>query len=68
MKLGKVTSAIHELEEGDLITIRGPYGNNFPMEEWHQKNIITIGGGIGQAPLRSVIQYVLDKRDSIREG
>ena len=63
MKLGKVTSAFHELEEGDVISIRGPYGNPFPIEEWHQKNIITIGGGIGQAPLRSIIQYVLDKRD-----
>ncbi|WAC07420.1 MAG: FAD/NAD(P)-binding protein [Thermodesulfobacteriota bacterium] len=62
MKLGKVTSAIHELEAGDLITIRGPYGNNFPLDEWYQKNIITIGGGIGQAPLRSIIQYVLDKK------
>jgi sulfhydrogenase subunit gamma (sulfur reductase) len=62
MKMGKVTSAIHALEAGEMITIRGPYGNKFPLEDWHQKNIITIGGGIGQAPLRSVIQYFLDKR------
>jgi len=61
--MGKVTSAIHALEAGEMITIRGPYGNKFPLEDWYQKNIITIGGGIGQAPLRSVIQYVLDKRD-----
>ena len=62
MRMGKVTSAIHALEAGEMITIRGPYGNKFPLEDWYQKNIITIGGGIGQAPLRSVIQYVLDKR------
>jgi sulfhydrogenase subunit gamma (sulfur reductase) len=62
MKMGKVTSAIHELEAGDLITIRGPYGNTFPVEDWYKKNIITIGGGIGQAQLRSIIQHVLDKR------
>lgn len=62
MKLGKVTSAIHALEPGDALTIRGPYGNHFPLEEWKNKNILTIGGGIGQAPLRSIIDYVLDNR------
>jgi sulfhydrogenase subunit gamma (sulfur reductase) len=62
MKLGKVTSAIHALEPGDTLTIRGPYGNHFPLEDWKNKNIITIGGGIGQAPLRSIIEYVLDNR------
>src|SRR5450756_520026 len=55
---GKVTSALHELEAGDTITIRGPLGNSFPMEEWEGKNIVSIGGGIGQAPLRPVINYV----------
>jgi sulfhydrogenase subunit gamma (sulfur reductase) len=62
MKLGKVTSAIHALEPGDTLTIRGPYGNHFPLEDWRNKNIITIGGGIGQAPLRSIIEYVRDNR------
>ncbi len=62
MKMGKVTSAIHELEAGDEITIRGPYGNSFPVDEWRGKNILTIGGGIGQAPLRPIIQYVCDRR------
>jgi sulfhydrogenase subunit gamma (sulfur reductase) len=55
---GKVTSALHELEAGDTITVRGPLGNSFPMEEWEGKNIVSIGGGIGQAPLRPVINYV----------
>ncbi len=62
MKLGKVTSAFHALEPGDAITIRGPYGNGFPLEEWKGKNIVTVGGGIGQAPLRPIIQYILDNR------
>lgn len=62
MKLGKVTSAFHALESGDTITIRGPYGNGFPVEQWKGKNIVTVGGGIGQAPLRPIIQYVLDNR------
>ena len=62
MKMGKVTSSLHECEAGDTISIRGPYGNGFPLHEWKGKNIVTIGGGIGQAPLRPIIQYILDNR------
>jgi NAD(P)H-flavin reductase len=62
MRHGKVTKAIHELEPGDTIGIRGPYGNFFDMKGWEDKNIVFIGGGIGQAPLRCLIDYVLDNR------
>lgn len=62
MKLGAVTTALHACETGDAISIRGPYGNGFPLDAWKGKNIVTIGGGIGQAPLRPLIQYVLDNR------
>jgi NAD(P)H-flavin reductase len=61
--VGKVTGAIHQLEEGAIIGVRGPYGNGFPMDEWKGKNIICIGGGIGQAPLRSVYMHALDKKE-----
>jgi sulfhydrogenase subunit gamma (sulfur reductase) len=67
MRMGKVTSAIHAREPGEMLTIRGPYGNSFPLDEWKQKNIITIGGGIGQAPLRSIIQYVLHNRSDYKD-
>ena len=61
MRMGKVIQAIHELEPGDKLTVRGPYGNSFPVDEWKGKNIITIGGGIGQAPLRPImIKFVLE--------
>ena len=63
MKLGKVTSALHACETGDSISIRGPYGNGFPIDDWKGKNIVTIGGGIGQAPLRPILQYILDNRE-----
>ncbi|HID25337.1 MAG TPA: heterodisulfide reductase subunit F [Thermoplasmata archaeon] len=62
MKLGKVTSALHELEPGDVVGVRGPYGNSFDVHGWRGKNLVFIGGGIGQAPLRSLINYVIDKR------
>ncbi len=63
LKLGKVTMALHEKEIGESLTVRGPYGNGFPVEDWEGKKILCIGGGIGQAPLRSLIKYVLDTRD-----
>ncbi|MDI6855595.1 MAG: FAD/NAD(P)-binding protein [Candidatus Thermoplasmatota archaeon] len=61
-KMGKVTTALHRLEENDVIGIRGPYGNSFPVEHWKNKNLLYIGGGIGLAPLRSLINYTLDER------
>lgn len=62
-KMGKVTQAIHDLEVGDQVGIRGPYGNGFPLKELRGKNLVVVGGGIGLAPLRSLIQNILDKRD-----
>jgi NAD(P)H-flavin reductase len=62
MKLGKVTSALHQYQQGDTVGVRGPYGNHFDVEGWRGKNLVFIGGGIGQAPLRSLINYVVDNR------
>jgi len=62
-RVGKLTEALHQLEIGDEIGIRGPYGNGFPVEDLKGKNLLFIGGGIGLAPLRSLVQYTLDHRD-----
>ena len=62
-KCGVLTDYLHSLQVGDEITVRGPYGNNFPVDtELKGKNLLFIAGGIGLAPLRSVINYVLDNR------
>lgn len=61
-RLGSVTTGLHELGEGDVVGVRGPMGNSFPMDEFKGKNLIVLGGGIGGAPLRPVIQHVLDHR------
>ncbi len=61
-RVGTVTSALHGLEEGTPVGVRGPMGNWFPMENFRGKNVVIIGGGIGFAPLRPVIQYALDHR------
>ncbi|MFQ6037325.1 MAG: FAD/NAD(P)-binding protein [Candidatus Aminicenantales bacterium] len=62
LKMGRVTSALHEMMEGDIIGIRGPYGNGFPIDRWKGKNLIFIGGGIGLAPIWSVLQTALGRR------
>jgi sulfhydrogenase subunit gamma (sulfur reductase) len=61
-RVGRVTYALHQLNPGDVIGFRGPYGNHFPLERLKGKNLVFIGGGIGLAPLRSLIQNVLDNR------
>jgi len=67
MKLGKVTSVLHECEKGDVVGVRGPYGNGFDVDGWQGKNMIFIGGGIGQAPLRSLINYTIDNKKKYGE-
>ena len=62
-KVGTVTSALHRLGEGDVVGVRGPFGNWFPLDELRGKHIILLGGGIGGAPLRPVIHTVLYNRD-----
>lgn len=62
-RAGKVTADLHESNEGDIIGFRGPYGNWFPIDAMRGKNLLFIGGGIGLAPLRSLIWNCLDLRD-----
>ncbi|MFP4005707.1 MAG: FAD/NAD(P)-binding protein [Candidatus Hadarchaeia archaeon] len=62
-KKGRVTSAMWDLERGSRLFVRGPYGNGFPMDEIKGKDVLCIAGGIGLAPLRSAIDYLLDNRE-----
>jgi len=60
---GRVTSALADRDEGDVIGFRGPYGNVFPIEQWHGKKLLFIAGGIALPPMRCVIWNCLDLRD-----
>jgi len=62
-KTGTVTDAIFQLKENDLIGLRGPYGTGFPVDKMQGKDILIVMGGLGAAPLRSVLLYCLDNRD-----
>ncbi|MDR2711592.1 MAG: FAD/NAD(P)-binding protein [Clostridiales bacterium] len=61
-KTGLLTDALHELNIGDKVGLRGPYGNYFPVEEAKGRNLLFIGGGIGLAPVRSFILHALANR------
>jgi len=58
-RAGKLTNAMHKLNPGDVIGLRGPYGRPFPMKNLVTKNLLFVAGGIGLAPLRSVINTCL---------
>jgi sulfhydrogenase subunit gamma (sulfur reductase) len=66
-RVGKVTNAFHDLNIGDTVGLRGPYGNSFPLDQMKGKDLVFVGGGIGLAPLRSLIWNCLDNRDEYGE-
>ncbi len=66
-QVGRVTNALHRLGVGAEIGFRGPYGNSFPLDFLQGKNLVFVGGGIGLAPLRSLIWNVLDNRDKYKK-
>jgi sulfhydrogenase subunit gamma (sulfur reductase) len=61
-RVGDVTGALHTLQPGGLVGIRGPFGRGFPIEEMRGKDLLFAPGGIGLFPLRSLINQVLDER------
>ncbi|MFO7792236.1 MAG: FAD/NAD(P)-binding protein [Candidatus Saliniplasma sp.] len=65
--VGNVTNALHSLDIGDEIGIRGPFGNGFDVDEFKGQDVLFIGGGLGLAPLRSLINYVIDRREEFEK-
>jgi NAD(P)H-flavin reductase len=67
-KAGAVTSALHEMEEGTLMGVRGPLGNSWPLEFLEGKNIVIVGGGFAFTTLRSLINYMIFEENRKRFG
>ncbi len=63
---GAVTNAIHSLEPGENVGIRGPFGTSFPMNNLKGENLLFVLGGIGLVPARSAIKYALEHRDDYK--
>jgi sulfhydrogenase subunit gamma (sulfur reductase) len=61
-RVGDLTGALHNLEPGDVVGVRGPFGNGFPIGRMRGKDMLFAAGGLGLAPLRSLINQVLDER------
>jgi NAD(P)H-flavin reductase len=64
-KVGRVTAALHQLNVGQEVGIRGPFGRGFAVKDLAGKDVLFVAGGIGLAPLRSLIQWCLLHRDTL---
>ena len=62
MQAGEVTTAVHGLSKGDKVGVRAPLGRPWPCEDWKGKNVFFIGGGIGMAPIRTVMLHLLEHK------
>jgi len=62
-RVGRVTDALYRMKTNDILGVRGPYGNGFPIEEMMGDDLLLIAGGLGMAPLRSLLWYALDNRN-----
>lgn len=65
-KAGVVTTALHHLEEGSEVGIRGPLGNGYPVDLFKGKNLLVIGGGFAFTTLRSLITYFLHPENRLK--
>lgn len=63
-QVGDLTNAMHRLEPGQQLGVRGPFGHGFPIDKMKGKDMLFVAGGLGLAPLRSLINQVLDNRGS----
>lgn len=61
-RAGNVVNSLAKLKKGQKVHFRGPYGNGWPLERLEGKNVIIVAGGIGMAPLRPVVHYLLENR------
>ncbi len=68
-RVGVVTTQLHRCQTGDIIGLRGPYGNTYPLQTMEHKNIVVIGGGFAFTTLRSTLKYMLhvDNRSRFKD-
>lgn len=66
-RIGRVTDALFKMEEGDWLGLRGPYGHGYPVDLMAGRNIVLVAGGLGIAPIRALLQYILNRREQFAE-
>jgi len=63
---GRNTTALHGLKAGDEVIVRGPFGNGYPMDKFKGREVYVVGGGVGMAPMRSVLLALLHEADQYK--
>ena len=66
-RIGHVTNALFGLQPNARVGVRGPYGNGFPIEKLEGNSLLLVAGGLGMAPLRSLLWYALDNRSKFKD-
>ncbi len=61
--VGRITKAIAALQSGDVLGIRGPFGQGWPLDEARGRNVVIVTGGLGCAPVVGAIEYIFKRRE-----
>jgi len=65
--VGRVSKAINRCEKGDSLWVRGPLGRGFDLPKLRGRNVLIVAAGIGLCPTRSLIQYILERREEFKK-
>jgi NAD(P)H-flavin reductase len=66
MNVGLLTETLHKSKIGDTVGIRGPYGKGYPIENFYNKEVLIVGGGVGLAPLRSLLLTLFEQMNKFK--
>ena len=61
--VGRVTKAIAQLQAGDELGIRGPFGQGWPLDAAQGNDVVIVTGGLGCAPVVGAIEYIFRRRN-----
>jgi NAD(P)H-flavin reductase len=67
MKAGYVTDKMHQLQGGEILGVRGPFGSKYPLDIFEGKEVLILGGGVGIAPLRCLILTMLEQPERYKK-
>jgi len=67
MSVGNVTAKLHEMKKGEKVGVRGPYGKGYPLDDFKGKEVFIVGGGVGLAPLRSLLYALFNRIDDFKK-
>ena len=60
MEAGRVTRVLHAMSPGARVGVRGPYGGGYPLDTFRGRPVVIVGGGVGLAPLRSLLLALME--------